>query len=52
MQADGNLVTYTPTAPTWAPMTNGNPNATLSLEDDGALVIRSAAGAELWRSGQ
>lgn len=51
MQADGNLVIYSPTGePHWATGTDGFPNSSLVLQADGNLVIYSTDGRALWQS--
>jgi Domain of unknown function (DUF4476)/FG-GAP-like repeat len=48
MQADGNLVLYKGSKAVWASNTNGNPNASLVLQDDGNLVIYTVDGRAIW----
>ena len=51
MQADGNLVIYSPTGePHWATGTDGFPNSSLVLQADGNVVIYSTDGRVLWHS--
>jgi hypothetical protein len=40
MAGDGNLVVMTPGAALWASYTDGNPGASLTVQNDGDLVIR------------
>ncbi len=54
MQADGNFVTYSPTAAVWASGTGGNAGDYIVMQTDGNLVIYASAaagGAALWSSG-
>ena len=49
MQADGNLVLYTPSnAPVWMSGTAGNPGSHLALSDTGVLSVVSPGGLTLW----
>ena len=50
MQADGNFSVYSRTSRVWATNTSGRTGAYLVLQDDGNLVLRSAAGRRLWAS--
>jgi hypothetical protein len=52
MQSDGNFVLYNDSnVAQWATMTQGNPNASLSVQGDGNLVVYSQSGQPLWDSG-
>ena len=49
MQLDGNLVIYDGQGlAVWATSTAGNSNARLILQDDGNVVLYSAANQPLW----
>lgn len=50
MQGDGNFAVYGRTSRVWATNTSGRTGAYLVLQDDGNLVLRSAAGRRLWTS--
>jgi hypothetical protein len=51
-QTDGNLVVYVKRKgveeAVWDPSTYGNPGAVMNVQDDGNVVILSAAGRPLW----
>ena len=49
MQSDGNLVYYGRTV--WSSGTAGNPGAYATIQDDGNVVVYSAAGVPLWQAG-
>jgi len=52
MQADGNLVVYTPGAvPVWASGTDGHPGSRLVVQDDGNVVIYAPDGRPVWATG-
>lgn len=51
LQADGNLVLYSPTKAIWASNTSGRPASYLTLQSDGNLVLYASSGAPLWASG-
>ncbi len=52
MQSDGNLVVYKSAgSPVWASNTNGNPGATLAMNQQGQLTVDSASGVALWGPG-
>lgn len=50
MQTDGNLVYYVGGAPVWHTSTWGSAGASARVSDEGAVEVRSAAGALLWSS--
>ncbi|MDV3002712.1 MAG: Serine/threonine-protein kinase PknD (plasmid) [Chroococcopsis gigantea SAG 12.99] len=51
MQADGNLVLYSTSAPLWCSNTTGLGGKMAMLEPDGNLVIRNDSNELIWRSG-
>jgi hypothetical protein len=52
MQWDGNLVLYDGASqPVWASGTSGFPNAYLTVENAGHLVINDAGNVTIWWSG-
>jgi hypothetical protein len=48
MQADGNLVMFNGTTPTWASNSAGNQNANLVVQNNGNLAIRRSDGTVVW----
>jgi hypothetical protein len=52
MQGDGNFVSFAVGGePSWHTNTWGHPGATLMVQNDGSVVIRDSAGAQLWSTG-
>lgn len=49
-QSDGNLVVYTPSAAVWSSGTYQSHCATLSVQDDGNVVIKDIAGQIVWQT--
>lgn len=47
-QSDGNLVVYAPSGPVWSSNTWQNHCATLSVQNDGNVVIRNVQGDMVW----
>jgi len=53
MRADGNFVVYCnrDSSEVWASGTQGHPEASVLVQDNGDVVIRAADGELLWNSG-
>jgi len=49
-QTDGNLVIYQGKSPLWNSKTAGQPATSLTLQDDGDLVLSDATGQAIWQT--
>ena len=52
MQRDGNFVISDAAGAVWSTRTAGNPGATLAIQSDCNVVVRTSAGDPIWASGR